>query len=47
MESGHLMIQCNTGFLELVEVKPEGKKEMSASAFVNGYRPQANEILGA
>ena len=33
--------------LELIEVQLEGKKRMSARDFVNGYRPQAGEVLGA
>jgi methionyl-tRNA formyltransferase len=32
--------------LELLEVQVEGKKRMSAQDFVNGYRPQAGEVLG-
>lgn len=47
MESGHLIVQCKSGFLELVEVKPEGKNQMPAEAFANGYRPKADEILGS
>lgn len=45
LESGRLMVQCGTGFLELLKVKPEGKREMNAAAFINGYRPQPTEIL--
>ena len=33
------------GALELLEVQPEGKKRMSASAFLNGYRLEQNEKL--
>lgn len=47
MDSGKLLVQCGAGFLELVRIKPEGKKEMDAGAFVNGYKPRANEILGS
>src|ERR1700745_985955 len=32
--------------LELIEVQVEGKKRMSASDFVNGYRPYDGEVLG-
>lgn len=32
--------------LELLEVQMEGKKRMSARAFVNGYRPREGERLG-
>jgi len=45
--SGMLMVQCGAGFVELVEVKPEGRRKMQAAAFANGYRPQADELLGA
>jgi hypothetical protein len=45
LESGRLMVQCGAGFLEVLRVKPEGKKEMGAAAFINGYRPQPTEIL--
>jgi methionyl-tRNA formyltransferase len=43
---GKLLVQCGIGLVELVEVKPEGKKQMSALAFANGYRPGQNELLG-
>ncbi len=43
---GKLLVQCGIGLVELVEVKPEGKKQMSALAFANGYRPRPNELLG-
>ncbi|MBD3286779.1 methionyl-tRNA formyltransferase [candidate division WOR-3 bacterium] len=45
-ESGMLMVQCGVGFLEVLILKPEGKKEMDSQAFVNGYRPSENDILG-
>lgn len=45
VESGRLMAQCGSGFLEVIKVKPEGRREMEAEAFLNGYRPEANEIL--
>ena len=32
--------------LELIEVQVEGKKRMSATDFVNGYRPYDGEVLG-
>lgn len=31
-----LIVACGEGALEIVELQPEGKKKMSASAFVNG-----------
>ena len=33
--------------LELLEVQPEGKKRMSATDFINGYKPKSGEVLGA
>jgi methionyl-tRNA formyltransferase len=32
--------------LEVLELQPEGKKRMSARAFINGYHPRAEEALG-
>ncbi|MCK4334859.1 methionyl-tRNA formyltransferase [candidate division WOR-3 bacterium] len=46
LESGRLVVQCGAGFLEVLKLKPEGRREMDARAFANGYRPKANEILG-
>jgi len=43
---GRVMVSC--GFessLELIEVQLEGKKKMSASDFLNGYRVDENELL--
>jgi len=45
LESGRLVVQCGAGFLEVLKLKPEGRREMDARAFVNGYHPKANEIL--
>jgi methionyl-tRNA formyltransferase len=33
--------------LEVLELRPEGKKRMSAQDFVHGYRPRGEEKLGA
>src|SRR5207253_2761556 len=45
---GHLpLVGCGEhSALELIEVQVEGKKRMSASDFVNGYRPYDGEVLG-
>lgn len=46
---GHLYVLCGgeTGtILELLEVKPEGKRAMSAREFMNGYHPAEGERLG-
>jgi hypothetical protein len=32
--------------LELVEVQLEGRKRMTAAAFVNGHRLAENDVLG-
>jgi methionyl-tRNA formyltransferase len=32
--------------LELIEIQLEGKRRMSASEFINGYRPQSGDHLG-
>lgn len=42
-----LLAVCGSGaVLELLQVQPEGKKAMSASEFISGYRPAAVERLG-
>jgi methionyl-tRNA formyltransferase len=57
VEGTHLFVGCgkdkdkvedeNTGTtLELVEVQLEGKRRMSAQAFINGYRPKSGDYLG-
>jgi len=33
--------------LEVRELQPEGKKRMSARDFINGYRPNSDEVLGS
>jgi methionyl-tRNA formyltransferase len=36
----HLLVACGGGtVLELLEVQPEGKKRMPATAFIAGYQP--------
>jgi len=42
-----LLVGCGAGTaIELLEVQLAGKGRMSAEAFLNGYRPHGNEILG-
>jgi methionyl-tRNA formyltransferase len=42
-----LLVGCGSGTtLELLQVQPEGKREMSAREFVSGYRPGEGERLG-
>jgi methionyl-tRNA formyltransferase len=46
-EKKRLLVGAGEGSaLELLEVQPAGKKRMSAEAFVNGYKPAANEHMG-
>jgi methionyl-tRNA formyltransferase len=41
-----LAVTCGDGaVLELLEVQPEGKKRMTGTAFLNGYRVGDNELL--
>jgi methionyl-tRNA formyltransferase len=47
VESDHLIAGCShSTALELLEVQPEGKKRMSAKAFIQGYRPDNGETVG-
>jgi len=41
-----LLVGAGDGSLVLLEVKPEGKKLISAIDFINGYRIQEGEVLG-
>jgi len=47
VEGPRLLVVCGNGTaLELLEVQMEGKRRMTASEFINGYRPKANDRLG-
>lgn len=46
IDGGRLWIGTGDGSLEALEVQPEGKKRMSVSDFVRGYRPQPGEVWG-
>ncbi len=39
-QNKHLYVHCGEGALEILSLKPAGKKEMSASAFLAGYGKQ-------
>jgi methionyl-tRNA formyltransferase len=39
-------VGCGDGLLQLIEVQPEGKKRMSAEAFLNGHQIKNGEVLG-
>jgi methionyl-tRNA formyltransferase len=47
LDHERILIGCRESALELTEVQPEGKRKMSASEFVRGYRPQTGEKLGS
>jgi methionyl-tRNA formyltransferase len=48
IKAGELFVSCGHGTaLQLLEVQPEGKKKMAVRDFLNGYRPQSGEKLGA
>jgi methionyl-tRNA formyltransferase len=38
-------VACGDGALELIEVQPEGKKRMTAEAFLNGHQVKDGEVL--
>ena len=46
VESGHLIVGCGVGALDLFEVQLEGKKRMPAADFVHGHPPRTGEKLG-
>jgi methionyl-tRNA formyltransferase len=47
VERKRLLVQCGAGTrLELIEVQQEGRKRMSAEAFLNGLHTGDNDILG-
>ena len=41
-----LAVAAGDGVIELVTVKVEGKKEMSAQSFLAGYQPRVADVLG-
>lgn len=46
VRGGALLAACGEGWLEIVELQPEGKKRQTAREFINGRQPRAGEILG-
>src|SRR5271157_6024843 len=47
VENDHLLLGFAHGTtLEVLELRVEGKKRMSARDFINGYRPRSEETLG-
>jgi methionyl-tRNA formyltransferase len=48
VEQGRLLLGFAHGTaLEIRELQVEGKKRMSVADFINGYRPESDEVLGA
>jgi methionyl-tRNA formyltransferase len=48
VEGHRLFFGCGAGTsLEVLELRPEGKKRMTVREFLSGYRPQNNEVVGA
>ena len=48
VEGSRLLVGCagSDSALELIEVQLEGKRRMTASEFINGYRPRSGDRLG-
>jgi len=46
IDARRIYVGASNGSLVLIEVKPEGRKLMSALDFYNGYRIQEGEVLG-
>ncbi len=42
-----ILVKCKEGWLELLEVQPEGKKRMDAASFLRGYPLEDGYCLGA
>ena len=45
LDGAGLTIAVGSGALELIEVKPAGKKAMPGSAFANGRRLKPGDLL--
>lgn len=43
VDAQRLLVGCGKGLLEILELKPEGKRTISAAQFINGYRVQEGE----
>ncbi|UCF89175.1 MAG: methionyl-tRNA formyltransferase [bacterium] len=41
-----IQVACTDGTLEILAVKPEGKREMAAEEFLSGYKVKEGEVLG-
>lgn len=46
-QKDELKVKTGDGILRLIQVQPEGKKQMDAGAYLRGYHPREGEVLGA
>lgn len=46
-EEQAVRVACGRGAVAITELQPESKRRMSAGAFLNGYRVEPGEVLGA
>ncbi len=46
LDNGRITVACAGGFVDLLEVLPEGKRKMPASDFINGRRIHVGDRLG-
>lgn len=45
-EAAGIQVACGDGTLEILAVKPEGKRELTAEEFLSGYKVKEGEVLG-
>jgi methionyl-tRNA formyltransferase len=45
LSDDRMLVSTSSFDLELIEVQPEGKRRMTASEFVRGYRPKTGDVL--
>lgn len=46
-KTARLLVRTGDGWLEILELQPEGKKILQARDFLNGFRPSEGTVLGA
>ncbi len=44
-KSRRLLLKLPKGWVELLEIQPEGRRSMGSEQFINGYRPDG-EVVG-
>jgi len=45
-QNGKIFVRTGSGFIELFEVRPEGKNKMSVKDFINGHQDFVGSVLG-